>query len=190
MISTTPNHHATALQPLTVSGPLRAVEAHADGSWTVTPAAGPPLLLTGPHEVTAYIERAHHGTGPAALAPAHPAPDLPDEICGCVAVIEPTPTAATADVMQARAIYHHLAQLGVASERRSYAWDDRHQAAAVRVSTPHGLYALLIPPVGRAFVIHYRGARIGALDARRVPATTDSLAGTLYATFLRDRGDL
>ncbi|MFH8350247.1 hypothetical protein [Streptomyces sp. NPDC018045] len=172
-------------QPVIITGPLRAVHAHPDGTLTVTPAVGPPVILTG--------QQAHPAPVYAGPAPAH-AIEAPADTtagpCGCIPLTQAPSPAVAADVMQARAISHHLADLGVPSDRRAVGWDDTHQAAAVRVSAPHGLYALLIPPVGRVFPILYRSERIGALDARRTPSTRDSLAGTLFAAFLRDRGDL
>ncbi|MEU7230013.1 hypothetical protein [Streptomyces chrestomyceticus] len=178
MISATP-------APLVITGPLRALHAHPDGTLTVTPAVGPSLLLTGQQQ--AHAPQVYDGPTPAHAieAPADTA-----EPCGCIPLSQAPSPAVAADVMQARAISHHLADLGVPAARRAVGWDDTHQAAAVRVSAHHGLYALLIPPVGRAFPVLYRSERIGALDARRTPSTRDSLAGTLYAAFLRDRGDL
>lgn len=187
---------AIELFDLVVGGALRKVEAHADGSWTITPVTGRPLLLTGPAEVTAYVDRTN-GTGPAALAPARTlaveaaeTPETGPEGCGCVPTAPAVPSAFAADLMQARAIAAALGDLGVSPSRRSAAYDERAQAAAVRVATTHGLYALRIPPVTRAFVVYRNGQRDGALGARRVPANSDSYITTLYAAYLRERGDL
>ncbi|WP_435137323.1 hypothetical protein [Actinacidiphila sp. bgisy144] len=178
---------AVELFELVVTGPLRRVESNADGSWTVTPEVGRPLILTGPADVAAYIEQTK-GTGPQALAPARPQHPAQPAGCGCV----PATRAATgrqADIMQARAIYHHLADW-LAADRRAYGWNAAADAASVRVATPHGLYELFVPPVGKPFPVCAHGRRDGALDARRVPGTRDSLVATLYAAYLRDRGEL
>lgn len=187
---------AVELFELVLTGPLRRVEANADGSWTVTPTTGSPLILTGPAQVAAYVQQAQ-GTGPQALAPATPAPEArpawptaADEAgCGCAPAARVTRDVRDADMMQAHAIYRHLADW-IDPSRRSWTWNADAEAASVRVSAPHGLYELFIPPVARAFPVFLRGRRDGALSARRVPATTDSLAATLYASYLRDRGDL
>ncbi|MFI5809179.1 hypothetical protein [Streptomyces sp. NPDC051561] len=110
--------------------------------------------------------------------------------CGCVPrSAEPDP-ATVADIMQARAIAGSLAEFGIGSARWSTAYD--HQAAAVvlRVDTPRGLYALVIPEPGQAFPVFYRGQRIGALDSRRVYGNADSYTGALFAAYLRDRAAL
>jgi hypothetical protein len=179
---------AVELFELVVTGPLRKVEANADGSWTVTPVVGRPLILTGPAEVAAYVQQAQ-GTGPQALAPAMPAPAAAEDAgCGCVPAVR-IGTGRQADVLQARAVYHHLAEW-LPAERRAYGWNEDAGAASVRVATDHGLYELFIPPIGRAFPVCVLGRRDGALDARRVPGTRDSLVATLYAAYLRDRGEL
>lgn len=181
---------ALDLADMLVSGPLRAVHSHPDGSWTVTPRTGPSLLLTSPAQVAAYVERAH-GTGPQSLAPARPVravePDGREGGCDCVPAAVSNGTARP-DLLQARAISGHLGELGIPAARRSAAHDSEHQAAAVRVATDHGLYALLIPPVGRPFPVLANSHRDGALDVRRIPAVTDSHVATLFAAYLRDRG--
>ena len=174
---------AVELFELVVTGPLRRVEANADGSWTVTPISGRPLILTGPAEVAAYVQQAQ-GTGPQALAPVR----ADDAGCGCVPAVRVS-GGRQADVLQARAVYGHLAEW-LPDERRAYGWNKDAEAASVRVATGHGLYELFIPPVGRAFPVCVSGRRDGALDARRVPGTPDSLVATLYATYLRDRGEI
>ncbi|WP_330346659.1 hypothetical protein OG858_46960 (plasmid) [Streptomyces europaeiscabiei] len=180
---------------LVVTGSLRKVEANADGSWTITPTVGQPLVLTGTAEVTAYIDRTH-GTGPAALAPALtlPAPDTSadqdPEGCGCVPAVRGVPAMYTPDLMQARAISAGLGDFGVNASRRTAAYDETAHAVAVRVATDHGIYALHIPPVTRPFVVHRNGHRDGSLGVRRVPATSDSTISTLYAAYLRERGVL
>uniref|UniRef100_UPI003F493DBA hypothetical protein n=1 Tax=unclassified Streptomyces TaxID=2593676 RepID=UPI003F493DBA len=166
---------------MVITGALRAVEAHPDGTWTVVPVSGPPLVITGQQAAPAPV------APPPAYAVEGPA-EAPDP-CGCVPLTQAPPSAVGAEVMQARAISRALADL-VPAQRRAVGWDDDHQAAAVRVSAAHGLYALLIPPMGKAFPVLYRSARIGALDARRIPSTSDDLTASLYAAFLRDRGDL
>ncbi|MGW1674577.1 hypothetical protein [Streptomyces sp. NPDC002324] len=185
---------AIELFDLVVTGSLRKVEANADGSWTITPTIGQPLVLTGTAEVTAYVDRAH-GTGAAALAPALalPAPyadDQEPEGCGCIPAVRRVPATYTADLMQARAISAGLGDFGVSPSRRTVAYDETAEAVAVRVATTHGIYALHIPPVARPFVVHRNGDRDGSLGVRRVPATTDSTISTLYAAYLRERGVL
>ncbi|MGX9891412.1 hypothetical protein [Streptomyces sp. NPDC002276] len=188
---------AIELFDLVVSGALRAVTANADGSWTITPVVGRPLLLTGPAEVYAYVDQAH-GTGPAALTPVRAAlPAMPAETaepepagCGCVPAAPALPSGAAVDLMQARAISAALGDLGITPARRSAAYDETAQAAAVRVASTHGVYALHVPPVGRPFSVWRNGARDGSLGARRVPANTDSYLATLYAAYLRERGEL
>lgn len=195
---------AIELFDLVVSGPLRRVEANADGSWTVTPVTGRPLILTGAAEVAAYVDQTT-GTGPTALVPA-PAPAAPSAVpslvpsaasaaeeppgCGCVPAARAVPTRYEADMMQARAIAARLAEYGVRAARRSAAYDTEQQAAAVRVSTGHGTYTLLIPPPRRRYAVMRNGQRDGALSARRIPADTDSKITTLFAYYLRDRGAL
>ena len=107
---------------------------------------------------------------------------------------QPAPAAGTAvqiaDLIQARAIGRHLVRLAVDSERVAAAWDHDAAAAVVRVDSARGLWALVIPPIGRAFPVLQRGQRVGALDVRRVPATTDSAAAAHLAAYLRDRAAL
>ncbi|TDT93314.1 hypothetical protein EDD99_8123 [Streptomyces sp. 846.5] len=180
---------AIELFELVVTGPLRKVESNADGSWTVTPVIGRPLILTGPAEVSAYVQQAQ-GTGPKALAPA-PAAGLPavEAGCGCVPTTRTGTGSQHADVMQARAVHGHLSEW-VPADRRAAGWDADAGAAAVRIHSTHGLYVMFVPPIGRAFPIYLAGRRDGALDARRVPGTRDSLVATLLAAYLRDRGEL
>ncbi|MGW2793615.1 hypothetical protein ACWC9H_27300 [Streptomyces sp. NPDC001251] len=185
---------ARQLAQLVISGPLRAIHANGDGSWTIVPVTGQPLILTGRDEVTAYIERATHGTGPQALAPARPITadtGADDEACACRPAIAPALSPQHhADMMQARAILTGLAAFGVRAARRSAAFDETAQAVAVRVQSGHGLYALHIPPAGMQFPVHRNGCRDGVIGARRVPATTDSMVTALYASYLRDRAAL
>jgi len=182
---------AIALFELVLTGPLRKVEAIPGGGWIITPVVGRELVLTGADEVAAYVQQAH-GTGPQALAPAAaPAPRTPaaETGCECTTTARTGPGSQQADVMQARAINGHLGDW-VEPERRAAGWDADAGAAAVRIHTPHGLYVLFVPPVGRAFPIFREGRRDGALDVRRVPGTRDSLVATLLAAYLRDRGEL
>ncbi len=189
-----PHTAARALAQLVISGPLQAVHANGDGSWTITPTTGQPLILTGPDEVAAYVERATQSTGPQALAPARPlAPATGDDHqgCGCRPAIAPALSPQhQADLMQARAVLAGLAEFGVRAARRSVAFDEAAQAVTVRVQSGHGLYALHIPPSGAQFPVHRNGRRDGVIGARRVPATTDSLITALYAGYLRDRAAL
>jgi len=185
---------ALELVDLVISGALRRIEANSDGSWTITPVVGQPLVLTGPAAVLAYVDQAH-GTGPAALAPTKHLPaiesaDDEPEGCGCSPAARPAPPPSGADLMPARAVSAALGDFGVSASRRSAAIDETAQAAVVRVASTHGIYALPIPPVGRAFGVWRNGKRDGSLGARRVPANTDSYLATLYATYLRDRGVL
>ncbi|WP_125264844.1 hypothetical protein [Streptomyces alboflavus] len=184
---------AIELFDLVVTGALRSVEAHPDGSWTITPAIGRPLTLTSPAAISAYVDQAH-GTGPQALAPARTlAPAVPDaetEPPGCGCVPTTLPTGAAADLMQARAISRHLNTLGISSQRRSVAYDQALEAAVVRVHTAHGLYALRIPEPRALFGVWRNGSRDGSLGERRVPANSDSYLATLYAAYLRERGAL
>lgn len=151
---------------VTITGPVHAVHTHADGAVTLTPAAGGALTLT---------------TDQAA--------DRPAAGCGCTTA-PATPVAEHPDLLQARAIAAHLAQFDVEPARRSTAVDETYQVAAVRVASPHGLYALLIPPPGRPFPVLHNGRRIHTLSARRVPGATDESVGTQFAMIMRDRGDL
>ncbi|MGW0786154.1 hypothetical protein [Streptomyces sp. NPDC002913] len=182
---------------LIVSGPVRAVHTNEDGSWTVVPVIGAPLLLTGTQEAAAYVQRATASTGPAALAPAvltMPAPaydDEPEAGCGCIpAAARPRSAQQESDLMQARAVAAALGDLGISPSRRTAAYDDEHQAAAVRVASTHGLYTLHIPPVQRQYPVMRDGRRDGVIGARRIPAVRDSMVATLYAAYLRDRGAL
>ncbi|MFE2911453.1 hypothetical protein [Kitasatospora indigofera] len=104
------------------------------------------------------------------------------------------PAAATAvqlaDLLQARAILRHLPGLGIEPRRAAAAWDAEAAAAVVRVDSPRGLWALLVPPVGQPFPVWWRGQRNGALDVRRVPATTDSATAVHLTAYLRDRAAL
>ncbi|WP_329492553.1 hypothetical protein OG618_37825 (plasmid) [Kitasatospora sp. NBC_01246] len=104
------------------------------------------------------------------------------------------PAAATAvqlsELIQARAIARHLPGLGIESNRIAAAWDAEEAAAVVRVDSARGLWALVIPPVGTAFPVRWRGKRVGALDVRRVPALTDSAAAVHLVAYLRDRAAL
>ncbi|MFE3506216.1 hypothetical protein [Kitasatospora sp. NPDC059160] len=110
---------------------------------------------------------------------------------GCCQLAPTTATAVQlADLLQARAISRHLVRLGVDSERVAAAWDADVTAAVVRVDSARGLWALVIPPVGRPFPMLQRGQRVGALDVRRVPAITDSAAATHLLAYLRDRAVL
>ncbi|MFJ2112434.1 hypothetical protein ACIOEX_11165 [Streptomyces sp. NPDC087850] len=193
MRTTTPDAAAIELFELVVSGPLRKVEAIADGSWIVHPVIGQPLVLTGPDQVAAYVVQAH-GTGPAALAPAAAsgpaaAEDEPGG-CGCVATLRSRPSQYEADMMQARAVSAGLGDFGVSPARRSVAYDQQHQAAAVRVDTTHGIYSLHIPLIHHQFVVMRGDRRDGVIGARRVPAVRDSLIATLYAAYLRERAVL
>ncbi|MFF5808238.1 hypothetical protein [Streptomyces sp. NPDC012746] len=188
---------APELADLIVSGPLKSITANADGSWTVVPAVGPALLLTGPEQVTAYIQRATTGTGPQALAPARAAlPAAPstgpdDDGCGCNPGIPAVATEYAADLMQARAISQILGtEFRISTNARSIAVDEAAQAVVVRILTPHGLYALHIPAVGRQFPVHRNGVRDGVLSVRRVPATSDATVALLLGAYLRDRGAL
>ncbi|MFE3557287.1 hypothetical protein ACFXKW_20830 [Streptomyces sp. NPDC059193] len=186
---------ALELFDLVVSGPLRAVHANADGSWTVVPVTGPALLLTGPDQVAAFVDRATHGTGPQALAPATrelPAPATADDTsgCGCAPAPYHRPHPQESDLMHARAIGARMDEYGIHTARRSVAYDDTAQAAALRIVTDHGLYALHIPPTGQQFRVHRNGTRDGVIGARRVPATPDSTVAALLAAYLRDRGAL
>ncbi|MFF1798191.1 hypothetical protein ACFVXQ_28930 [Kitasatospora sp. NPDC058263] len=107
--------------------------------------------------------------------------------CGCSPA--PAPAVVSPDVLQARAITRHLYSLGIAPARISAAWDAALDAAAVRIDSPHGLYTLTVPQVGRPFPVWFLGART-VLSVRRVPATTDASVALHLATHLRDRGDL
>ncbi|MFD8708618.1 hypothetical protein ACFV1W_39580 [Kitasatospora sp. NPDC059648] len=113
-----------------------------------------------------------------------------DDIGCCLTVAAATTTREIAELLQARAIARHLPDLGIRGSRIAAALDPAAESAVVRVDSADGLYALVIPPVGQAFPVLYRGRRIGALDVRRVPATSDSTAATHYALFLRDRAAL
>ncbi|MFZ3552111.1 hypothetical protein ACODT3_42205 [Streptomyces sp. 4.24] len=186
---------SATLADLVVSGPLTPVTANGDGSWTVVPAYGPALLLTGPEQVHAYVERATHGTGPQALAPARltlPAPvtQADEEGCGCA--VAPAGTSGYgADLMQARAIDQIFGrEFQVHSHARSVTVDEAAQAAVLRVHTSHGLYALHIPAVGRQFPVHRNGVRDGVVSVRRVPAASDTTVALLFGSYLRDRGAL
>ncbi|MGW3091710.1 hypothetical protein [Streptomyces sp. NPDC001108] len=182
---------------MVVSGPLRRVEALPGGGWVITPQTGRPLLLTDADQARAYITRTAEG-GARDLSPVRPpAPLAPvaegvPEGCGCApaAPDDHLPFQARADLMQARAITAALGDLGVVPARRAAAWDETHQAAAVRVTSSHGLYALHIPPVHRQFAVYRNGRRDGVLPARRVPAYRDSMVATLLAAYLRDRAAL
>lgn len=178
---------AVELFDLVVTGPLRKVESNADGSWTVTPVVGRPLVLIGPDQVAAYVQQAR-GTGPQALAPAiTPAPTRDAAGCECAPAVRAG--SPQAHLLQARAVHRHLADW-LPVERRAFGWNEEAGAASVRVASAHGLYELFIPPVGRPFPVFFNGRRSGALDARRVPAVSDPLIATLYAAYLRDRGEL
>lgn len=180
---------AIDLFDLVVSGPLRRVESHPDGSWTVTPTVGAPVLLTDPAQVAAYVATAH-GTGPQALAPVAPTgrpAAEPAEACGCVPAVRTRDH--SAEVMQALAVHHLLAEW-IAPARRSAAWDEDAQAAAVRIESPHGLYQMFIPAPGRPFPVFLAGRRDGTLGVRRGPGTSDGTVAALLACYLRDRGDL
>ncbi|MFB7031020.1 MULTISPECIES: hypothetical protein [unclassified Streptomyces] len=187
------------LTALVVDGPLREVQAVPGGGWVITPQIGTPLVIPGAAEAAAYIEQATRGTGPAALAPAvlalpAPAPADRDEDetagCGCVPSARAVSPERAADLMQARQISAGLGDFGVASARRSTTFDEEAQAAVVRVTSDHGLYALHIPRVHGPFTVHRDGRRDGQLGVRRVPGTRDSLVATLLATYLRERDAL
>ena len=85
---------AVELFELVVTGPLRKVEANADGSWTVTPVVGRPLILTGPAEVAAYVQQARAPARRPSPPPCPPPPRRPDAgACppsGSVAADRPT----------------------------------------------------------------------------------------------------
>ncbi|MFF4323726.1 hypothetical protein [Streptomyces sp. NPDC001568] len=191
-----------ALTGLVISGPLRSVTANGDGSWTVVPVAGPALLLTGTAQVSAYVERATHGTGPQALSPARvtlpAAPsvqadeDESPQGCGCGGSEHSTPaTPFAADLMQARAVAQLLtAEFRLSSNDVSVSVDEAAQAAVVRVQTSYGLYALHVPPRGGQFSVHRNGRRDGAIGARRIPSTSDTGITLQFGAYLRDRGAL
>lgn len=188
---------ALELVDLVVSGPLRAVTANADGSWTVVPLVGPALILTGAEQVTAYVSRATTGSGPQALAPARialparPAAEPEESGCGCNPGAPGMRDEYAADLMQARAISHLLgAEFAITSHARSVTYDEAAQAAVVRVATGHGLYSLHIPAPGRQFTVHRNGSRDGVISARRVPAASDTTVTLLFGAYLRDRGAL
>ncbi|MER7069291.1 hypothetical protein ABT357_27100 [Streptomyces albidoflavus] len=183
-----------ALVDLVVSGPLRAVTALPGGGWEVTPVTGRPLILTDEDQAHAYLTRTASTGAPAlapvrAIAPAVEVEEEGPEGCGCVPSA-PAPFAGQADLMQARAISAELGERGVPAARRSAAWVAEHEAAAVRVHSDHGLYALRIPPVGKQYPVYRDGRRDGVLPARRVPAVTDATVATLFAYYLRDRAAL
>ncbi len=114
-----------------------------------------------------------------------------DAEAGCCLTVATAATARqVADLLQARAIAKHLTGLGVAKNRVAAALDEITEAAVVRVASPDGVFALVIPQVGRAFPVLFKGRRTGALDVRRVPATSDSSTATHYAHYLRDRAAL
>ncbi|MFJ2193126.1 hypothetical protein ACIOJE_35155 [Kitasatospora sp. NPDC087861] len=117
------------------------------------------------------------------------ADDAADTGC-CQAAAQATTTRESAELLQARAIARHLPALGIPTSRVAAALDPAAQSAVVRVDSPHGLYAMAIPPVGHAFPVLHHGRRIGALDVRRVPATTDSATAAHLALYLRDRAAL
>jgi hypothetical protein len=158
-----------------ISGPLRALQAHQDGSWTVVPQYGRPLRIT---DTGATVV-----TGPAARM---------DGVCGCTAATpDAEPPAREHDMALARAISGHLAALGVATCRRSVSFDPDRSAVVVRVASEHGLCTLPIPPEGRLYAVEFNGRHSGSLDGvRRTAGSADALAGRLLAAHLRDRGDL
>ncbi|MCY0924215.1 MULTISPECIES: hypothetical protein [unclassified Streptomyces] len=194
----------TALAGLVIAGPVRSVTANADGSWTVVPVAGPTLLLTDAGQAGAYIERATHGTGRQALAPArvalparpaHPAGDEDEEGdadpvgCGRGAGGAPADDYGT-DLMQARAISRLLgAEFAIRADNRSVTVDEAAQAAVVHVQTHHGLYTLRIPAIGRQYGVLRNGHRDGVI-ARRIPSTSDASVALQFGAYLRDRGAL
>ncbi|MBH1939227.1 hypothetical protein I5Q34_34065 [Streptomyces sp. AV19] len=112
-----------------------------------------------------------------------------ETVCGCMPTTSLSPQH-QADTIQARAISRHLGDLGISARRRAVGYDIAVRAVAVRIQTDHGLYALIVPAVGRPFPILRNGARAGTLDVRRVPAVTDAMVATLLALWLRDRADL
>ncbi|GAA0439195.1 hypothetical protein [Streptomyces luteireticuli] len=109
--------------------------------------------------------------------------------CGCRPTTGLSPQHA-AETLHARAIDRHLGDLGVSARRRAVGYDTTVRAVALRVQTDHGLYALIVPAIGRPYPILRNGTRAGALDIRRVPGVSDSMIATLYAFWLRDRADL
>ncbi|MGN5392553.1 hypothetical protein [Streptomyces sp. JL7001] len=187
------------LTDLMVSGEITALHANADGSWTVTSAHGATVTLTGTAQVVAYVDRATTSTGPQALAPARvalparpPASADEEDSCGCVpGTAGSAPVEYGPDLMQARAILRLLAkEFAISSHALSTAYDEAAQAAVVRIQTSHGLYALHIPAIGRQYVVYRNGGRDGVINARRVPATTDTTVTLLTGAYLRDRGAL
>lgn len=160
---------------LTLTGPAY-MQANPDGTLTLTPVSPSDHTATAPQPAPpAYILEQQEDDGADA--------------CGCTPPL-PSSTEHGPAYLQGRAISRHLANLGVAPDRRRVAIDPDHQAVAVRVETRHGLYALLIPAPGRRYPVLHHGQRITTLDARRLPGTSDQLIGTLYAATLRERGDL
>ncbi|MFF2751108.1 hypothetical protein ACFVVA_36930 [Kitasatospora sp. NPDC058048] len=112
-----------------------------------------------------------------------------DPGCCVAAPATATPTQIT-DLLQARSIAQHLPALGIIGDRIAAAVDADARAAVVRVDSRHGLFGLIIPPVGRAFPVMHNARRIGALNVRRIPANSDSSIATHLAAFLRDRAAL
>ncbi|MFD7560122.1 hypothetical protein ACFV9E_37185 [Streptomyces sp. NPDC059835] len=197
-----PTGPTDALTGLVISGPLRSVTANGDGSWTVVPVAGPALLLTGAEQINAYVERATHGTGPQALAPARverlTVPDAqadedePGHGCGCHRATGGAPAGENpADLMHARTVAKMLTQeFRIRAGYVSVSVDDATQAAMVRVETSHGLYALHVPPRGGQYVVRRNGRRDGVIGARRIPSTSDTSVTLQFGAYLRDRGAL
>ncbi|MCX5079026.1 hypothetical protein OG321_42280 [Streptomyces sp. NBC_00424] len=192
-----------ALAGLVIAGPVRSVTANADGSWTVVPVAGPTLLITGPDQAHAYIERATHGTGRQALAPArvalparpaHQADDEDEDAdpvgCGRGAGGAPADDYGP-DLMHARAVCQLLGtEFTIRADDRSVTVDEAAQAAVVHVQTHHGLYTLHIPGIGRQYRVLRNGHRDGVIRARRIPSTSDTSIALQFGAYLRDRGAL
>ncbi|MEU1121825.1 MULTISPECIES: hypothetical protein [unclassified Streptomyces] len=170
-----PEHSA----PPVITGSVDRIEAHPDGSWTITPRTGTPLRVTfRPAAEADRPQSARHDV-------------IEGETCGCVPTAPVTITAARAAALQqARAVAAALGDLGVPAPHRSAAYEEHARRAVVRVATTHGLYALHVPPMGAPFTVDRDGYRNGALGARRVPAVSDDHVAALYVAYLRDRGEL
>ncbi|MEU5959237.1 hypothetical protein [Streptomyces sp. NPDC047525] len=169
---------------LVITGAVRQVEAHPDGSWTITPATGRPVRLTSQADAVEYAQQAATGA---------PRETDTEETagCGCVpAAPVAMPAARAAALQQARAIADALGPLGIPTAQRSAVYDEQARRPAVRVAATHGLYALHIPPMGQPLTVTRDGRRNGALGARRVPAVSDDHLALLFLAYLRDRGEL
>lgn len=181
-------HHPDTLPDqtttLVITGEVARAEAHADGTWTITPATGRPIRLA--------TEAAVEHPAPAPAAPAAGAVE-DDNGCGCAPAAAPAamPKARALALQQARAVTAALAELGVPAARRSATYDEQARRPVVRIVTAHGLYALHIPPVGQVYPVHRNGRRNGTLgDTHRTPAVSDSHVAALLLAYLRDRGEL